>query len=148
MKFKLYVEPSMDEELILRIKSECEFSDRIEELVCAYNGEGSVVGITHDEIGIIAFSDIECFTVVERKTFDVTTDGGRYRLNKTLSSLEEILPSDFIRINKSAIANKKHIKCFKTLFSGAVDAVFKSGFREYVSRRCFAEIKRRFKNVK
>jgi len=25
-----------------------------------------------------------------------------------------------------------------------VDAVFKCGYREYVSRRCFAQIKRRF----
>ena len=29
-------------------------------------------------------------------------------------------------------------------FSGGVDAVFRCGYREYVSRRCFAEIRRRY----
>jgi len=29
-------------------------------------------------------------------------------------------------------------------YSGAVDAVFKCGYRDYVSRRCLAQIKRRF----
>ena len=53
----------------------------------------------------------------------------------------------FIRINKSALANEAHLERFTASFNGAVDAVFRSGYREYVSRRCFAEIKRRYDHV-
>ena len=58
--------------------------------------------------------------------------------------LEEILPSYFIRINKSTLANEHRIARFDAVFSGGVDAVFQCGYREYVSRRCFAEIRRRY----
>ena len=52
-----------------------------------------------------------------------------------------------MRINKSALANEAHLERFTASFNGAVDAVFRSGYREYVSRRCFAEIKRRYDNL-
>ena len=61
-----------------------------------------------------------------------------------LSELEERLPAYFIRLNKSAIANERHIASFSAGFNGAVDAVFRCGHVEYVSRRCFAVIKRRY----
>ena len=69
--------------------------------------------------------------------------GNRYRIQERLRELEEILPSYFIRINKSSLANEHRILRFDAVFSGSVDAVFECGYREYVSRRCFAEIKRR-----
>ena len=68
----------------------------------------------------------------------------RYLLKKRLYEVEELLPPEFIRINKSSIANRKRIRRFTTTISGAVDAEFKSGFKEYVSRRCFADLKRRY----
>ena len=34
-----------------------------------------------------------------------------------------------------------------TVFGGGVDAVFQCGFREYVSRRCFSEIRRRYEGI-
>ena len=61
-----------------------------------------------------------------------------------LRDLEQILPSYFIRINKSTLANEHRIDRFDAVFSGGVDAVFRCGYREYVSRRCFAEIRRRY----
>ena len=61
--------------------------------------------------------------------------------------MEEILPSYFIRINKSALANEHRILRFDAVFSGGVDAVFQCGFKEYVSRRCFAEIKGRYNGI-
>ena len=67
-----------------------------------------------------------------------------YRLQERLRELEEILPSYFIRINKSTLANEHRIDRFVAVFSGGVDAVFQCGWREYVSRRCFSEIKRRY----
>ena len=67
-----------------------------------------------------------------------------HRLKQRLYELESILPPTFIRINKSTLANEHRIDRFDAAFSGGVDAVFRCGYREYVSRRCFAEIRRRY----
>ena len=47
-------------------------------------------------------------------------------------------------LSLSALANEHRITRFDAVFNGGVDAVFQCGYREYVSRRCFAEIRRRF----
>ena len=60
--------------------------------------------------------------------------------------LEELLPASFIRINKSTLANESALDRFTVTVAGSVDAVFKCGYKEYVSRRCFAQIKRRLEN--
>ena len=93
---------------------------------------------------MLAFSDIECVTVLDGKTYAIDSKNRRYRLKQRLYELEGILPSSFIRINKSALANENALDRFCVTYSGAVDAVFKCGYTEYVSRRCFAQIKRRF----
>jgi len=81
---------------------------------------------------------------VDRKVIAIDNHGRRYRLQDRLRDLEDLLPSYFIRINKSALANEHRIQQFDAAFSGGVDAVFQCGYREYVSRRCFAEIRRRY----
>ena len=89
-------------------------------------------------------TDIECITVIDGKTYAIDTHNQRYRLKRRLYELEEELPGCFIRINKSALANEKRLERFTASFNGAVDAVFQCGYTEYVSRRCFAKIRRRF----
>ena len=74
-------------------------------------------------------------------------NGSRYRIQDRLRDLEEILPSYFIRINKSTLANEHRITRFDAAFSGGVDAVFRCGYREYVSRRCFGTIRRRYEGI-
>ena len=95
----------------------------------------------------LTFQDVECITVLERKVTAIDAQGRRYRLQERLRDLEERLPSYFIRINKSTLANEHCILRFDAAFSGGVDAVFRCGYREYVSRRCFAEIKRRYEGI-
>ena len=56
-------------------------------------------------------------------------------------------PSYFIRINKSTLANEHRIVRFDAAFSGGVDAVFRCGYRDYVSRRCFSQIRRRYEGL-
>ena len=92
----------------------------------------------------LPFREIECITVIDRKVVAIDIRGARYRIQDRLRDLEEVLPSYFIRINKSTLANEHRIDRFDAVFSGGVDAVFRCGYREYVSRRCFAEIRRRY----
>ena len=144
MKFRLIIDKSAEEEIVATVHDRSSLTEQIEALVMAHCGADRVAAYGEDEIRMLAFPDIECITVLEGKTWAIDCRGNRYRLKQRLYELEEILPSTFIRINKSALANETHLARFAVCFSGAVDAVFQSGYREYVSRRCFAEIKRRY----
>ena len=144
MKFRLVIDKEKDEELLLVAHEHSALTQQIEQLVLSYNGADRICAYTEDEMRLLAFSDIECITVLDGKIYAIDTHAVRYRLKQRLYELEEILPSYFIRINKSTLANERQLERFQATFSGAVDAIFRCGYREYVSRRCFANIKRRF----
>ena len=144
MKYKLIIDKNADEEIIAIVHAPSSLTQQIENLVCSYSGVDHIVGYADDEMRKLAFEDIECITILERKVIAIDTAGEQYRIQDRLRDLEEILPSYFIRINKSSLANEHCIVRFNAAFSGGVDAVFSCGYKEYVSRRCFAEIRRRY----
>ena len=144
MKYKLIIDKNADEEIIAIVRAPSYLTQQIEDLVCSYSGAESIMGYNDDEMRKLEFSEIECITIIDRKVIAIDTDGNHYSLKDRLRDLEDILPSYFIRINKSTLANEHRIQRFDAVFSGGVDAVFRCGYREYVSRRCFAEIRRRY----
>ena len=147
MKYKLIIDKNADEEIIAIVHAPSSLTQQIEDLVCIYSGEENIVGYNDDEMRKLEFSGIECITIIDRKVIAIDTDGKQYSLKERLRDLEEVLPSYFIRINKSTLANEHCIAKFDAVFSGSVDAVFRCGYREYVSRRCFAEIRRRYEGI-
>ena len=147
MKYKLIIDKNAEEEIIAVVHSPSSLTRQIEDLVRGSSGSDSIMGYRDDEMRKLIFREIECITILDRKVFAIDTCGNRYRLQDRLRDLEEILPSYFIRINKSSLANEHRIERFDAVFSGAVDAVFRCGYREYVSRRCFAEIRRRYEGL-
>ena len=144
MKFKLIINKDAEEEIVATVHSRSSLTQRIEEMVMAFSGEDYLLGYNDDEIRKIPYERIECITILDRRVIAIDTEGGRYLLKERLRDLDGILPSYFIRINKSTIANEQGILKLEAVFSGGVDAVFHSGYRDYVSRRCFSEIRRRY----
>ena len=144
MKYKLIIDKDAEEEIIAIVHSPSSLTQQIEDIVCSFSGVDSIMGYRDDEMRKLMFSEIECITILDRKVIAVDTGGNQYRIPDRLRDLEEILPSYFIRINKSSLANEHRILRFNATYSGGVDAVFHCGYREYVSRRCFAEIRRRY----
>lgn len=144
MKFKLIINKEKDEEVVATVHSRSALTDEIEALVMKYAGNDRIPAYTEDDIKMLSFSDIECVTVLDGKTYAIDSNNRRYRLKQRLYELEALLPSSFIRINKSTLANENRLERFAVTYSGSVDAVFKCGYTEYVSRRCFTQIKRRF----
>ena len=144
MKYRLIIDKDAEEEIIAIVHAPSSLTQQIENLVCSCSGSEFILGYREDEIRKLAFSDVECITILDRKVIAIDTNGVRYRVQERLRNLETVLPSYFIRINKSALANEHRILRFDAVFSGGVDAVFRCGYREYVSRRCFAEIRRRY----
>ena len=144
MKYKLIIDKDAEEEIIAIVHSPSALTQQIEDLVRSASGPDSILGSREDGLRRLAFSDIECITVLDRKVIAIDANGSHYRLQERLRELEDILPSYFIRINKSTLANEQRIARFDAAFSGGVDAVFRCGHRDYVSRRCFAQIRRRY----
>lgn len=144
MKFTLIIDKEKDEEVVATVHQRAALIDEIEALVLKHAGADRILAYRDDDMKMLAFSDIECVTVLDGKTYAIDSKNQRYRLRQRLYELEALLPASFIRINKSALANENRLDRFAVTYSGAVDAVFKCGYTEYVSRRCFAQIKRRF----
>ena len=144
MKFNLIIDETKEEEITATVHGRSSLTERIAALVMQYSKSDRIPVFSEDEMKLLQFSEIESVVSEDGKTFVTDTSGNRFRIKMRLYEIEEILPSYFIRINKSALANEKRIDRFSSTIIGSVDAVFKSGNKEYVSRRCFAEIKRRY----
>lgn len=145
MNFKLIIDKSKDESILATVHEPSALTQQIELLVMQYTGADRIAAYDDDrDLIMLPIADVECITIQDGKTYAVDSQNRRYRLRQRLYELEKVLPASFIRINKSALANEARLERFSASFSGAVDAVFKCGYREYVSRRCFAEIKRRY----
>ena len=147
MKYKLIIDKHAEEGVVVTARGPSALTRQIEDLVRSFSGADSIMGYREDEMRKLAFQEIECITILDRKVVAIDTRGSHYRLQDRLRDLEVVLPSYFIRINKSALANEHRIARFDAAFNGGVDAVFQCGYREYVSRRCFAEIRRRDEGV-
>jgi len=144
MKFKMIIDKTKDEEITATVHAPSQLTEAVARLVQEYTGTDRITVWKEDEMKVLLFAEISCITVMEGKTVVIDREGNQYRHKQRLYELEELLPPGFIRINKSTIANEKQIEHFAATFSGAVDAVFRCGWREYVSRRCYAQIKRRY----
>lgn len=142
MKFRLIIDKAQEEQIVATVHNRSPLIDEIEALISKYTDR--IPGYRDEEIKMLSVSDIHCITVLDGKTYAIDQNNQRYRLKQRLYELEESLPSSFIRINKSTLANEKALDRFAVNYAGSVDAIFKCGYREYVSRRCFAQIKRRF----
>ena len=147
MRYTLIIDKDGEEEIVARVHAPSALTQQIENLVRSFSGPDCLMGWREDELRKLCFSEIECITVLSRKVIAIDGKGNHYRIQERLRDLEEILPSYFIRINKSTLANEHRIARFDAAFSGGVDAVFQCGYRDYVSRRCFAEIRRRYEGV-
>ena len=144
MKFKLIIDADAEEEITIVAHAPSSLTQQIEDLV---NGSEYIIGYRDDEIRRLTFGEIECITIHNRKVIAIDTKGNHYRIQDRLRDLEDVVPTYFIRINKSTLANEHRILRFDAAFNGGVDAVFQCGYREYVSRRCFSEIRRRYEGV-
>lgn len=147
MKYKLIIDKTAEEEITVVAHAPSALTEQIENLVFNFSGSDHIIGYRDDEMRKLAFHEIECVTIIDRKVIAIDAQGTHYRIRDNLRDLEEVLPCYFIRINKSSLANEHRILRFDAALGGGVDAVFGCGYREYVSRRCFTEIKRRYDGI-
>lgn len=144
MQFKLIVDKTQPETVTAVVHERSGLTDKIEALVLAHSGADAIAAFTEEDMRMLPYGQIECFTVLDGKTVAIDRKGVHYRVKQRLYELEETVPSCFFRINKSTLANEAALERFTSTYSGGVGAKFKCGYEDYVSRRCFSVIKRRF----
>lgn len=144
MIFELRIKKDCDESVVATVHERTPLVDEIERMVLQDSVIDKVVGYEEDSIVMISISDVECFSSEGDKVFAHLRGGKTFLIKKRLYELEEIVPKEFVRISKSALANWDQVARLNVQLSGVVNVVFKSGYSDYISRRCFAEIKRRY----
>ena len=110
--------------MIANVHERTPLIDEIERLVLQDSISDHIPGYMDDEITLLDIQEIECFVVENEKTFALYKDKKKYLIRKRLYELDGVLPGNFEKISKSAIANWKKIVKFKVQLSGAVDAVY------------------------
>lgn len=71
-----------------------------------------------ERILLIPLTDVSHFEAEEKYVFLNALDGQQYLLNHTLTSLEEKLPTHFLRVSRSAIINTHQICEIQRYFNG------------------------------
>lgn len=78
-----------------------------------------------NKISLIQFNEIVDFSTTNNYVFLTDINGKDYLVDSSLTTLEQKLPGDFIRVHKSTIINSKLISEVKKLDNGRYDLVMK-----------------------
>lgn len=95
----------------------------IEDLLRQINGKKSIKTLTvkiGDKILLVKLSDIVHIQAEDKYVFLHTVDGKKHLTDFTLSTLEEKLPEEFVRIHRSDMINTDYIKEIRKGFNGAL----------------------------
>ena len=140
MKISIFIDENREEEITVYAKKESPLLEQIKSLVTDYSSQ--INGFKEKEIYLLNISDIYCFTVENNKVFAIT-ENDKFLIKERLYNIEKDLSSDFIKINKSSIANVKKIERFDATFTGTLMIKFKNGYSDFVSRRSVKNVKER-----
>ncbi|MBR5001272.1 MAG: hypothetical protein IKY08_04850, partial [Firmicutes bacterium] len=67
MKYKLVIDKSAEEEIVVTVHAPSSLTQAIEDLVSKYSGVDSILGYRDEELRKLSFTEIECVTVMNRK---------------------------------------------------------------------------------
>ena len=141
MKYKTYIDPDREEEVIIHAHSHtkeiADLESYIESLsaeLTGYGKDGRIVRIRP--------ADVHCFVTEDGKSVALT-DTERLTVRLPLYVIEDMLDNGFVRINQSCIGNIRKIDRFNASIGGALMVTFQNSHRDYVSRRQLKAVKER-----
>ncbi len=140
MKYKIFIEPEREEEIIIYAHEKNELIEKIEALIAGDREE--LVGYSEREVVRLCASDVYCFVVEDTKVYALT-ENEKLLLRERLYQLEERYASVFLKINQSCLVNVKKIARFDSSIGGALMVILKNGYRDYISRRQLKNVKER-----
>ena len=142
MRFKLVIDKTQEETVVATVHERSRLTDEMELLVLQHDGSDRIAAYTEDGMRMLPFSDIECITVLDGKTYAVTRSGERCRLKLRLYELEERLDRHtFVRISQSEIVNLRKVTALDLALTGTIRMTLTGGTVCWVSRRSVKKIK-------
>lgn len=141
MKLTVFIDQEHEEEVRIYAHQHTKLIESIRQLI--QDDADPLIGYKEKEMAQLRLADVHCFIVENNKIYALTQEE-KWQLKCRLYNLEETLSEDFLKINKSCIANLKKIERFDASFSGSLQVKFKNGHMDYVSRRNLKTIKERF----
>ena len=146
MKFKLFIKPHAEEIVQAQVHQASTFTDQLADFVKNDGRSGLLTVYNDTDLWQIPFEQITLITIITGETYAITNQIKKYLIRKRLYQLMELVPDNFWQINKSSIANRKQIARFTMDKEAGVNVIFKNGLTDYVSRRCFAKIRKELKS--
>lgn len=89
MKYKLIIDKNAEEEIIAVVHAPSSLTQQIENLVCSYSGEDYIMGYRDDEMRKLAYSEIECITILNRKVIAIDIGGNHFSLKDSALTISE-----------------------------------------------------------
>ncbi len=132
MKLRLFIDKSEEERIEVHAHERNELVEQIETLVNSY--AVNINGYTETEIVPLTKDRIYRVFVEDNKVY-ASTDSGKLLLKLRLYQLEDLLGDAFIKINQSALVNKRHIKKFSSSWGGSLLVELTNGETDFISRR-------------
>lgn len=139
MKFRFEISEDK-EEIVAYAKSRNDLINMIE--VMCQNSSTKIIGYDNNIIKELNPNDIDCFVTIKDKIYAVGKNF-KYQVKKRLYELNEMYSNSFTYINQGCLANMNKIDHFEISIGGALLVVFKSGYKDYVSRRQLKNVKER-----
>lgn len=129
------------EEVVAYAKDKNELIENIERL--CNNFQEKLIGYsTNGRIKELITINVECFYTDDDKIIAIY-ENEKYLVRKRLYELFELYCEHFVYINQGCLANISKIKYFDTSIGGTILVVFRSGYKDYVSRRKIKNVKER-----
>lgn len=139
MKFT-FIESDEKKEIIAYSKTKNVLIKTIENL--CLQDEKTLIGYLGNRIKEIDYLTVECFITMNDKVYALVNNN-KFLIKKRLYELYEDFNEVFIYINQGCLANINMIDYFDSSIGGALQIVFKSGYKDYVSRRMLKVVKER-----
>ena len=80
MKYKLIIDKNAEEEIVAIVHAPSSLTEQIENLVCSFSGADSIMGYRDDEMRKLAFGEIECITILDRKVTATRINGNHFSI--------------------------------------------------------------------
>ena len=138
MKFT-FIKSDEKDEIIIYAKEKNELVNTIESLCTIDN---NLIGYYKNSLYELNINLVECFVTENDKVYAIINKT-KYLIKRRLYELFDLYKDLFIYINQGCLANVSKIRCFDASIGGSLLVIFKSGYKDYVSRRRLKEIKER-----
>lgn len=122
-----------------------EWTEELEHLIKTLEQQSPkrILGIKSEQSILLSPEDMDYIFAQHRKVY-ASVNKQAIEINMKLYELEELLESrGFIRLSKSALGNLHRMTHFELGFNGNMCVYFRSGSKEYVSRRYVQALKKK-----